>query len=305
MKNANHFLLANPRLEQLQIRNATLAIGLPFAATLLGVYLVIQGEYTALDMGLLAVMYVLSMIGVDIGFHRYFSHRSFRAHRSVELMLGILASMSAQGPLMYWVANHRRHHALSDQHGDAHSPYFSEKGAIDKIRGFIRSQVYWAITCKPTNPGLASDMSRSKNIRFINQHYLIWVLLGIIVPAAIEFVVYGTATAALHGALWGGLIRIFLGQQGYGTINSVCHMFGKRKYKIRDKSRNNQWLVFVTAGQSLHHNHHAYPRAALMNFDPYEVDPGAWIIVALERFGLVTDVCRVDREFLKTIEIHH
>jgi len=294
-------LLSNPHLERVQIRNATVAIGVPFVATLYGIYLLIEGRYTIVDLSLLAVMYVLSIIGIDIGFHRYFSHKSFRASKGVETMLGIFASMAAQGPLMYWVANHRRHHALSDQQGDAHSPYFSEHGALGKAAGFWRSQVYWAITCRLTNPALANDMTRSENIRFINSYYLSWVALGIAVPAAIEFAIYGTVQAALSGALWGGLIRIFLGQQGYGTINSICHMFGKRKYQIRDRSRNNQWLVFVTAGQSLHHNHHAYPRAALLNFDRREVDPGGWVIRGLEKLGLVSDVCEVDRAFLNQI----
>ena len=296
-----NMLLNNARLERIQVRNASLVIGIPFLAAGYGVYLLFVDRYTTLDLALLAVMYVLSITGIDLGFHRYFSHKSFQASKGVETMLGIFASMAAQGPLMYWVANHRRHHALSDQQGDAHSPYFSEHGPLNNVAGFIRSQVYWAVTCKLTNPELAKDMNRSSNIRFINQHYVTWVALGIAIPAAIEFLVYFTPEAALSGGLWGGLIRIFLGQQGYGTINSVCHMFGKKKYPLRDQSRNNQWLVFVTAGQSLHHNHHAYPRAALLNFDKHEVDPGAWVIKGLEKLGLIWAVCAVDREHLKQI----
>jgi len=295
-------LLNNARLERVQIRNASLVIGIPFLATLYGIYLLVIGDVSVLDLGLLFVMYVLSIIGIDIGFHRYFSHKSFQASRSVETLLGIFGSMAGQGPLMYWVANHRRHHALTDQQGDAHSPYFSESRPIGRLRGFIRSQVYWSITCKLTNPELAKDMNRSPNIRFINKQYMTWVFLGIAVPASIEFLFYFSAEAALKGALWGGLIRIFLGQQGYGTINSVCHMFGKRKYRTRDQSRNNQWLVFVTAGQSLHHNHHAYPRAALLDFDRHEVDPGAWVLRGLEKLGLVWDLCKTDHTFLEKIK---
>jgi stearoyl-CoA desaturase (delta-9 desaturase) len=295
-------LLNDARLEKVQSRNAAIVIGVPFLGSLFGIYQLFTGQYRALDIILLAVMYIVSIIGIDVGFHRYFSHKSFQASKIVETTLGIFASMAAQGPLMYWVANHRRHHALTDQPGDAHSPYFSEHGTLNKVAGFIRSQVYWAITCRLTNPVLAKDMSRSANIRFINQHYLTWVVLGIAIPAVIEFLAYSTLQAALNGALWGGFIRIFLGQQGYGTINSVCHMFGKRKYLIDDHSRNNQWLVFVTAGQSLHHNHHAYPRAALLDFDRNEFDPSAWLIKRLEKMGLIWDVCTVDREFLRNLE---
>lgn len=300
-----NILLNDARLGKIQSRNALIVIGLPFLASLFGVYQLLTGQYKALDIILLAVMYIISIIGIDIGFHRYFAHKSFQSSKIVETMLGIFASMAAQGPLMYWVANHRRHHALTDKLGDAHSPYFNERGGINKFVGFMRSQVYWAITCRLTNPALVKDLNRSANIRFINQHYLIWVALGIAVPALIEYLVYSTLEAALNGALWGGLIRIFLGQQGYGTINSVCHMFGKRKYNIDDQSRNNQWLVFVTAGQSLHHNHHAYPRAALLDFDRYEFDSSAWIIKGLAKMGLIWDLCIVDREVLKRLECKH
>lgn len=246
---------------------------------------------SALDIGLLVVMYILTILGISVGFHRHFSHRSFKAVTPVRVILGVLGSMAGQGSISYWVSNHRRHHQYTDRPGDIHSPYFRDDQPIGKPEGFWHSHMGWTFGHRITNPLIFSkDLYRDKAIAIVNKLYYLWVILGLAIPAVIGGVVTGTWLGALSGFLWGGLVRLFFSYHAVNAIDSVTHLFGSQCFDTGDHSRNNVWIVLPTLGEGWHNNHHAFPSSAMFGQKWWQVDPGGVLIRLLEKLGLVWDV---------------
>ena len=254
------------------------------------------------DVFLLGSLYVVCAFGTTIGFHRYFTHRGFEARTPVKAGLAILGCMTMQGPVTQWVTDHRKHHALSDRVGDPHSPHAGYgDGAWGAARGFVHAHVGWMFTNLGMEQGreYGKDLYEDRLVRLIDRAYVLWVVLTFGIPFAIGYSVGGTWQAGLEGLVWGGLLRIFLYQHATFSVNSVCHMLGRRDYVSRDESRNNWVVALLVFGEGWHNNHHACPASAKHGLGRRQVDVSWWVIRAMERLGWVWNVKRPDAEQLE------
>jgi stearoyl-CoA desaturase (delta-9 desaturase) len=268
---------------------------LPFVGTVIGIGFLFSSGISSLEIGLLVTMYLLTMLGSDVGFHRYFAHNSFKTTTPIQAILAILGLMSAQGGLLYWVVGHPHHHKYSDVTGDLHSPHLSGKGIINQLRGFYHAHIGWVFDIANTDEDSViqfKKLLKDPLILRINQLQLVWILLGLVLPGVIEGIVTWSWMGAFKGFIWGGLVRLFLVQQFIGSVNSICHIYGDRHFKTKDFSTNNIWLAIPTLGQSWHHNHHAFPNSAIFGLEWWQIDLGKWLIWLLEKTGLVWDVKR-------------
>jgi stearoyl-CoA desaturase (delta-9 desaturase) len=239
------------------------------------------------DLGLLAGMYSLTVLGIDVGLHRLVTHRAFQTTSALRACLCILGSMAAQGPVLYWVAVHRRHHALSDQPGDPHSPHLEGDGLRGTLRGLWHAHTGWLFRHElPRATTYIPDLIRDRSLRRVSRLYFLWVALGLAIPAVIGGWLYGTGRGALQGLVWGGLVRIFVVQHVTWSINSICHVYGARPFRTVDYSANNAWLALLSFGESWHNNHHAFPYAAVHGFRWWEVDIAGYVIRVLAWTGL-------------------
>ncbi|PYS89581.1 MAG: acyl-CoA desaturase [Acidobacteria bacterium] len=249
----------------------------------------------AVEIGLWLGMHILILIGVEVGFHRHFAHRSFNLRRPVRVALAILGSMAFQGPVIWWAATHRRHHNYSDKPGDPHSPHLHGEGPQRLMRGLFHAHMGWLFVPESTRAvgwdRYAHDLYRDKAVFKVHTLYFYWLLLGFVIPAILGGILTRTWMGAFLGFLWGGLVRIFMmNHVFYWCINSVTHTFGTRPFVSNDQSTNNIWLAIPTLGQSWHNNHHAFPSSAMMGLRWWEVDIGGWVVRALERLNLAWDV---------------
>lgn len=233
------------------------------------------------DLGLLVGMYVLTLLGITVGFHRLFTHRAFQAAKPVQFVLGVLGSMAFQGPLLEWVGRHRLHHKHSDADGDPHSPHHHGGGLWGSARAFWHAHIGWAFA--PARPDLArfaGDLHRCLMLRSVSALWPVWAALSLGVPAGAGYLA-GGGSGALAGFLWGGLVRVFLGHHVTWSINSVCHLWGTRPYACGDESRNNVVFGLVGLGEGWHNNHHAFPSSARLGLRWWQVDAGYLVIRAL------------------------
>ena len=251
--------------------------------------------FSWVDLALFAGLYVICAFGTTIGFHRYFTHRGFDTGPVLKSVFAILGCMTVQGPITQWVTDHRKHHALSDKEGDPHSPHVGHgDGAWGAVKGFVHAHVGWMFSNMGMEQGRAygRDLYEDRLIRVIDRLYLLWVAIGFAVPFAIGYAVGGTLEAGLAGLVWGGLVRVFAYQHATFSVNSICHMFGRRDFRSRDESRNN-WLVAVLVfGEGWHNNHHAFPSSARHGLRRWQIDVSWLVIRGLERLGLVWNVHR-------------
>jgi stearoyl-CoA desaturase (delta-9 desaturase) len=273
-------------------------VALPFVAFVVAVVLLWNSAVNWLDLAIMAVLYVATGLGITVGYHRLLTHRSFQTSRPVQYTFAILGSMSVQGPVLHWVADHRKHHAHTDEEGDPHSPHLAGRGVIGALKGLWHAHVGWLFSLKDrAEPErYARDWLEDRGMRVIDKLFLFWLGLGIALPFAIGLAVGGTIGAGLTAALWGGLVRIFFLHHVTFSINSVCHFFGRRAFATEDESRNVFWLAPLSFGESWHNNHHAFPRSAFHGMRWTQVDPGGIVIRLLERTGLAWNVVRIPRE---------
>jgi stearoyl-CoA desaturase (Delta-9 desaturase) len=245
------------------------------------------------DLFVLAGFYVLCAFGTTIGFHRYFTHRGFSARKPVEAALAILGCMTMQGPLTQWVTDHRKHHALSDQPGDPHSPHVGHgEGAWGAVSGFVHAHVGWLFDNLGMEQGreYGRDLYENRLVRTIDRLYVLWVVLTLGLPFLIGYAVGDTLAAGFEALVWGGLIRIFCYQHATFSVNSICHMFGRKDYRSRDEARNNWLVALLVFGEGWHNNHHAFPSSARHGLRRWQVDVSWWVIRGLEKLRLVWDV---------------
>jgi stearoyl-CoA desaturase (delta-9 desaturase) len=270
----------------------------PFVAFVLAVSLLWGTLVDGSDLAILAVMYVVCGFGVTVGFHRMLTHRSFQTYMSVQYLFAILGSMAVQGPVISWVADHRKHHAHTDREGDPHSPHGHGPGLRGALTGLWYAHMGWLFDRQgqAAYRQYAKDLVENAGFRRINRTFGVWVLLGLALPAAAGYLIDGTLAAAATGALWGGLVRIFLLHHVTWSINSVCHFFGTRRFEVDDQSTNVFWLAPLSFGESWHHNHHAFPRSAEHGLRWWEVDPTAWVIRAMKATRLAWNVVLISPE---------
>jgi stearoyl-CoA desaturase (delta-9 desaturase) len=271
------------------------AVALPFLAFLLALVLLWNHGVDALDLELFVGMYLAAGLGVTIGYHRLLTHRAFDTYRPLRYLFAILGSLSVQGPVIHWVADHRKHHAHTDEEGDPHSPHVGEGSGL---RGLWHAHTGWLFT----NQGqaraskYARELVEDPGMRRISRNFPAIVVAGLLIPFAIGWAVSGRLTGGLEGLLWGGLVRIFLLHHITWSINSVCHFYGRRRFDTDDFSTNVFWLALPSLGEAWHHNHHAFPRAAAHGLRWWEVDPSGWIIRAMRRVGLAWNVVLITPE---------
>jgi stearoyl-CoA desaturase (delta-9 desaturase) len=275
-----------------------LGVLVPFAGFLAAVVLLWGTDLVGwTDLALFAGMYLLTAYGVTLGFHRLLTHRSFATHKWVEYVLAIAGSMAVQGPVMQWVADHRKHHAHTDQEGDPHSPHGHGTGLRGAIHGLWYAHMGWLFdrAGQAEQSRFARELYEDAGMRRINRFFPFWVLVGIAIPFAIGFAVDGIG-GALTAAVWGGAVRVFMLHHVTWSINSVCHFFGRRRFDVDDESTNVFWLAPFSLGESWHHNHHAFPRSAVHGLRWWEVDPTAWAIRLMRRARLAWNVVEITPE---------
>jgi stearoyl-CoA desaturase (delta-9 desaturase) len=267
------------------------AVVLPFAGLAAGIALLWGWGIGWVELGLLAGMYVLTALGITVGFHRLFTHRSFEAHPAVQFVLAVLGSMAVQTPLLRWVAVHRLHHQHSDGPDDPHSPHHHGPGLRGLLRGAWHAHLGWFFRADPPNLArYVKDLCRSRALRLAHTLFPVWVLLGLVIPAVLGGVLSRSWAGALGGLIWGGLARIFLLHHVTWSVNSVCHLWGARPYPEQDQSRNNIVFGVLALGEGWHNNHHAFPTSARHGLRWWQFDLSYYVICAFSRLGLAWKV---------------
>jgi stearoyl-CoA desaturase (delta-9 desaturase) len=275
------------------------AVVLPFVATLAAIVLLWNQLVSAQDLAIAAVMYLLTAIGITVGFHRLLTHRSFQTSKPTEYTFAVLGSMAVQGPAISWVADHRKHHAHTDEEGDPHSPHVGHDGGVRGVlAGLWHAHSGWLMSTQGRADWkrYAADLYEDRGMRTISRQFVPLVLASLAIPALAGYIVSGTLAGAATGLLWGGLVRIFFVHHVTWSVNSVCHYFGTRRFNTDDRSTNVFWLALPSLGESWHHNHHAFPRSAVHGLRRWEIDPSALIIGAMEKIGLAWNVVRISPE---------
>jgi stearoyl-CoA desaturase (delta-9 desaturase) len=280
-----------------QLSNLT-GVLLPFAGVVLAVVLLWGTLVHWSALAVMLAMYLLTCLGVTLGFHRLLTHRSFQTYKWLQYGVAAIGSMSVQGPVMSWVADHRKHHAHTDQDGDPHSPHGHGSGLRGAVAGLWYAHMGWLFerSGQAEHSRYARDLVEDKGMRFIHRTFGLWVFLGIAIPFAIGYAVGGRLGIALEVALWAGPVRIFLLHHVTWSINSVCHFFGSRRFAVDDHSTNVFWLAPLSMGEAWHHNHHTFPRSAFHGLKAWEVDPTGWVIRGLRRVRLAWNVVEITPE---------
>jgi stearoyl-CoA desaturase (delta-9 desaturase) len=247
--------------------------------------------FSWVDLGLLLGMYFLTAVGITVGYHRLFVHRSFQACGAVRVVLGALGSMAVEGPLLKWVAQHRRHHQHSDRPGDPHSPHLHGRGALGLLRGLWHAHLGWVFQADPPDlDRYARDVSQDRVMRVVSGLQPLWIALGLALPALLGGLITLSWAGVWTGLLWGGLARVFLVHHVTWSINSVCHLWGTRPFRSHDESRNNFLFGILGLGEGWHNTHHAFPTSARHGLRWWQFDVSYWVIRALALAGLAWDV---------------
>lgn len=266
-------------------------VAIPLAAVVFGVPVaVVLGWVTVLDLVMLALIYTIGVHGITIGYHRLFTHEAFTAGRRMRAFLALAGSLAVEGRVVDWVADHRKHHQFSDVNGDPHSPWEYGPGTRGLARGFIHAHVGWLFTYTGTDTRkYAPDLLADRAIDRISRLWPLIAIISMAVPTAIGYAVDGWG-GALRAFFWVTLVRVALVHHMTWSINSACHVWGKRPFATRDQSANIAWLAPVSGGESWHNYHHADPTSARHGVLPRQLDTSAIIIRLMERAGLVSGV---------------
>lgn len=239
------------------------------------------------DLGLLLGMYILTSLGITVGFHRLFVHRSFQTYMWMKFIWAVLGSMAMQGSLFRWVAVHRRHHQHSDTPSDPHSPQHGGSGILGLLRGFWHAHIGWLF--EPYPPDLdhyISDLRASPTLRLVSYLFPLWVALGLAIPAALGGLITLSWGGFCTGLIWGGLVRLFLVHHVTWSVNSACHLWGLRPYKSHDQSRNNVLFGILAMGEGWHNTHHTFPTSARHGLRWWQIDVSYWAIRMMALMGL-------------------
>src|SRR5919199_685766 len=251
------------------------------------------------DLLVFAILYATTGLGITVGFHRLFTHRSFATGRALRAVFAALGSMAIEGPVISWVADHRKHHAFSDRPGDPHSPHVDHGvGWRGAFKGLVHAHVGWLFlhTHRGRRTRYAPDLIADPVVSAIDRTFLVWALGGLGAAFGLGVAIGGTVGEGLTALLWGGGVRMLVVHHVTYSINSICHFTGRRGFDTPDESRNVWWLAPFTFGESWHNNHHAFPTSARHGLKRWQLDPSAWVIWTLEKLGLAWDVVRIPPE---------
>ncbi len=281
-----------PSIISMPVRIANfLTIVLPFLSLIVAAVFLWGNDFNWLYLGLMLGMYFLTAMGITVGFHRLYTHRAFEAARPVKLILGVLGSMSVEGPLLRWVAVHRLHHQHSDQEEDPHSPHTQGDGIVGFFRGLFHSHMGWLFRGDARNlMRYAGDLAQDPLASFVSRYFAVWVAIGLLIPTVLGGVLTGTWMGAWLGFIWGGLVRVFFVHHVTWSVNSVCHIWGSRPFRSEDHSRNNFVFGVLACGEGWHNNHHAFPTSARHGLRWWEIDVSYLVIRTLAAMKLAWKV---------------
>jgi len=266
-------------------------IAIPFLALLAAVPLAWGWGLSWHDVVIATVMYAVAGHGITVGFHRYFTHGSFRAKRWLRVAQAVAGSLAIEGPVIRWVADHRRHHAFSDREGDPHSPWRYGKTVPALVKGLWWAHTGWFFGTEETpRARYVPDLLADRDLRRIDAAFPALAAVSVLAPAVIGGLWSMSWQGAATAFFWGSLVRIGLLHHVTWSINSICHAIGERPFKSRDKSANVWWLAMLSMGESWHNLHHADPTCARHGVDPGQLDSSARTIWAFEKLGWAYDV---------------
>ena len=279
-----------------------LVTALPILALAVAAWRSWEGLLRPSDLAVFGVLYVLTGLGVTVGFHRHLTHRSFKTRPAVRAVLAILGSAAIEGPVISWVADHRKHHAFADREGDPHSPHVDHGvGWRGALRGLLHAHLGWLFRHdqRGARARYAPDLLADPVIRFVDRTFVVWALAGLAAAYGLGVAIGGSTVAELTGLLWGGGVRLFVLHHATYSINSICHVFGRRAFDTAGESHNASWLAVPTFGEAWHNNHHAFPTSARHGLAHGQIDLSAMVIRGLEAAGVAWDVVRVSPERLR------
>jgi stearoyl-CoA desaturase (Delta-9 desaturase) len=284
-----------PMLDGYKPTGENIAVGIfvivPFVALVAAIPLAWGWGLHWADVWIALAFYALSGMGVTVGFHRYFTHGSFRAARPLRIALAIAGSLAIEGSVIRWVADHRRHHAYSDREGDPHSPWRFGTTPRALLKGFSYAHIGWLFKRELTNEKrFAPDLLADKDIKRIDRLFHVWVAVTLLGPALVGGLVTWSWVGAVTAFFWAGLVRIAVLHHVTWSINSICHTIGERPYQARDKSANFWPLAILSFGESWHNSHHADPTCARHGVRKGQLDISARTIWLFEKLGWVRDV---------------
>lgn len=279
------------------------AVTIPFIGLVAAIVMLWGVAFNWTYMALLVGMYLATAVGITVGYHRYFTHKSFKTSPPVAAVLAALGSMAVEGPMLQWVATHRKHHQHSDGHDDPHSPHAHGTTLWGMVRGIWHAHMGWIIATKTFVPTkerggfvpddlrrYVRDLVKVRMYRWMNASFPLWVVLGLAIPAALGGLFTMSWMGVLLGFIWGGLVRVFLVHHVTWSINSVCHIWGTRPFRSHDESRNNAIFGVLALGEGWHNNHHAFPASARHGLRWWEVDVSYLIIRGMGAAGLASDI---------------
>ncbi len=279
---------------------SAIVTGVPPVLVLIGAYLGWTNHLLVWqDLVVFAICYAGIGMGITVGFHRLLTHRSFKCNRWLRAFFAALGSAAAEGPVIDWVATHRKHHQFSDEPGDPHSPHTGEHhGFRGALAGLWHAHLGWVFSDMEVadEERYAKDLLADPLLVFVNNTFFLWVVAGLALPFGLGVALSGTIDGGLTALLWGGAMRIFLMHHATFSINSLCHFFGSQDYETTDESRNLRWLAIPTWGEAWHNTHHAFPTSYRHGADRGQIDLSAEFIELLEKVGLVWDVVRIPEE---------
>jgi stearoyl-CoA desaturase (delta-9 desaturase) len=273
------------------VLTTTVIIGAPFAALGIVIAQTLNGDFALRNVLIAVFFYVLVAHGLSVGFHRLFTHRSFRANRPLKIALAVLGSMSFQGSVIGWVADHRRHHVFSDHEGDPHSPVRPAAQRFGRLRGAMHAHMGWFYEQESTNrQKYAPDLIADRDLVIIDRLFIPLCVVTLVIPFGIGYAITGSFGDGVAAFLWAGVLRIGLWHHVTWATNSVCHLVGKRPFRSSDMARNVPSLALISMGEAFHNAHHAFPSMARYGVDRFQIDTSASLIRLFEKLGWATSV---------------
>ena len=268
-----------------------IAIATPFIGFLVAAIFFWGTLFNGVQLAIFGFMYAITSVGITIGYHRLFTHSSFKTSRFMTAVFAAFGSMAIEGPVLQWVADHRRHHQCSDEEGDPHSPHLHSGGILEALKGMWHSHMGWMINPRTKQSmRYVGDLRKDKLVRSMSKLFPFFVLISLALPALLGGLITMTWMGAFLGFLWGGLVRICFVHHVTWSINSVCHIWGARPFNTNDHSRNNLIMGVFALGEGWHNNHHAFQSSARHGLRWWQLDMSYIIIWFMSKVGLVYDV---------------
>lgn len=272
---------------------SVVAITIPFLGLIAAIILLWHTPFSWLNLSLFFGGYVITTLGITVGYHRLFTHKSYKTTPTVAAILGVIGSMAVQGSILQWCSTHRRHHQHTDRPEDPHSPYAFGTSVGGMLRGMVHSHFGWFFAKSPPKEVMqryVPDLLADPVVPPVSRWFGLWAVLGQLIPAVIGLAVTQSWIGALMAWIWGGLLRVFFVHHVTWSVNSVCHLWGRRPFESHDESRNNLIMGILAMGEGWHNTHHAFPASARHGLSWWEFDASYWVIRMLSWIGLARDI---------------